>query len=70
MQSLDCLQGAIADRVPGFAEASAAKTLAARQHAVIAQNHAALMNSIQKDLAPPPLYSPYSEAITSTPYGG
>jgi hypothetical protein len=70
VRSTDWLQGAIADRVPGFKEASEAKTLAARCHSVIAQNHAALVNSFQKDLAPPPLYTPFSQAITSEPYDG
>jgi hypothetical protein len=70
VRSTDWLQSEIASRLPGFAEASAAKTLAARQHSVIAQNHAAPTNAIQKDLNPPPLYTPFSQAITSDPYTG
>jgi hypothetical protein len=70
VKSSDWLQSAIAERIPGFKEAAEAKTLAARQHAVIAQNHANLTKSILSDTPPAPLLDPYSPLINSKPYDG
>jgi hypothetical protein len=61
------LPDALADRVPGLADAQADATLKARQYAVLAQNHAALKNAIEKDLAAPPLLDPAQ--VDARPYG-
>ncbi|HTX93663.1 MAG TPA: hypothetical protein VME67_01755 [Mycobacterium sp.] len=64
----DWLPNALASRVPGLDEAQAEATLKAKQHAVLAQNHAALTKAIANDNPPPPLYNPYSATITAEPY--
>lgn len=61
------LPTALASRVPGLSDAQADATLKARQHAVLAQNHAALKNAIEKDLAAPPLLDPAQ--VDAQPYG-
>jgi hypothetical protein len=35
---------------------------------VLADNHARLRKAIANDYPPPPIYSPYSPAITAEPY--
>lgn len=62
------LSNALASRVPGLDEAQAEATLKAKQHAVLARNHASLTKAIANDNPPPPLYNPYSAAITAKPY--
>lgn len=64
----DWLSTALASKVPGLDDAQSEATLKNRQHAVLAQNHAALSRAIANDNPPPPLYSPYSAAITSEAY--
>lgn len=64
----DWLPNALASRVPGLDDAQAEATLKAKQHAVLAQNHAALTKAIANDNPPPPLYNPYSATITAKPY--
>ena len=62
------LNDALASKVPGLRDAQAEAALKAKQLAVLAQNHAALTKAIANDNPPPPLYSPYSAAITAEPY--
>jgi hypothetical protein len=62
------LPSSLASRVPGLDDAQAEATLKAKQHAVLAQNHAALTKAIANDNPPPPLYNPYSATITAKPY--
>ncbi|MCV7352179.1 hypothetical protein [Mycobacterium parmense] len=64
----DWLSHALVSRVPGLDDAQAEATLKAKQHAVLAQNHAALTKAITNDNPPPPLLDPYSPAITAKPY--
>ncbi len=65
---MDWLTPALADRIPGLDEVRAESALKAKQLAVLAQNHAALTRTIANDNPPPPIYSPYSPAITAEPY--
>lgn len=62
------LPSALASRIPGLDDAQAEATLKSKQHAVLAQNHAALTKTIANDNPPPPLYNPYSATITAKPY--
>jgi hypothetical protein len=64
----DWLAGALGQRVPGLDDAQAEATLKAKQHAVLAANHASLTKAIANDNPPPTLLDPYSAAITSKPY--
>jgi hypothetical protein len=61
---------ALSNRIPGLAEAQADKILKARQHDVVAMNDDLLANAMVKDLNPPPLLDPFSDAVNSTPYDG
>jgi len=62
------LPDALSQKIPGLSDAQADATLKARQHAVLAQNHHALTNAIEKDLAAPPLLDP--SQVSAEPYGG
>lgn len=67
------LSGALSGRIPGLADAQQAATLAARQAAVLAQNHHDLTRAMEKDTAPPPLLDPYkvsAEAYNGGAYNG
>jgi hypothetical protein len=62
------LTTALAQKIPGLDSAQADATLLARQHAVLAANHADLTKAFARDTAPPPLLDPYAPAINSKPY--
>ena len=57
---------ALAEKVPGLADAETDKILKHRQYAVLLQNHNLLRNSMAKDIGAPPLQSPL--AVTAEPY--
>jgi len=65
---MDWLIPALAARIPGQDDTKSDAILKQRQVGVLAQNHAMLNNAMEKDLPAPPIYSPYSAAITSEPY--
>lgn len=63
----DWLSGVLASRVAGAGEAQSRATLLAKQHAVLAQNHASLTKSIRAGLpAPSQLLDPAN--VTAEPY--
>ena len=62
------LSDALVSRIPGLADATAAATQKARQHAILLQNHNALTNAFAKDVAAPQLIGPAT--ATAQPYGG
>ncbi|OBH80197.1 hypothetical protein A5681_04530 [Mycobacterium scrofulaceum] len=64
----DWLNAALAQRIPGLDEAQAEATLKAKQYAVLVQNHHALTKAIANDTPAPPIYSPFSPAITGKQY--
>jgi hypothetical protein len=57
---------ALAQRVPGLADAQTEAILAHRQHAVLLQNDRHLRNAMAKDVAAPPLQDP--SLVNSEPY--
>ena len=61
------LPDALADKIPGLADAQADATLKARQRDVLAQNHATLTRAIEKDLAASPMLDPYK--VNAEAYG-
>jgi hypothetical protein len=60
------LTGALADKIPGLADATADARIKAKQHAILAQNHAALSRAMAKDVAAPNLVDP--AIATAQPY--
>jgi hypothetical protein len=62
----DWLSGALANKIPGLADATADATLKARQLAVIAANHQKLQRAMQSDTDVPALIDPGT--MNSTPY--
>lgn len=62
------LPGALAAKIPGLSDASADAIVKARQLAVLQQNHHALTNSMEKDVAAPQLLDP--ARVTAEPYTG
>lgn len=62
------LPDALADKVPGLADASAQAITKARQYAVLQRNHQALTNAMAKDLAVPMLLDP--SQVSAQPYMG
>jgi len=52
---------ALAERIPGMADATETRILRQRHLAVIAQNHAGLQHAFAKDVAAPPLMDPAAQ---------
>lgn len=68
----DWLLGAYAQSIPGLSEAQSDSIRKARQHAILAQNDAALRNAMSKDLTAPPTLDPanVSDQAYSEGYSG
>jgi hypothetical protein len=62
------LPAALSTRIPGLSDAQASATLAARQAAVLAQNHQNLTRAMERDTNPAPLLDPY--AVNGDAYDG
>ena len=62
----DWLSGALANKIPGLAEARADAIVKARQLALVHHNHRALSDAIAKDTAAPKLLNPND--VTAEPY--
>lgn len=60
------LPRALAEKIPGMADADADERVKARQLAILTQNHHALTRAMEKDIAAPPLLDPTT--VTAVPY--
>jgi hypothetical protein len=60
------IPAALAQKIPGLADAQTEAILAHRQHAVLLQNDRHLRNAMAKDVAAPPLQDP--SLVNSEPY--
>ncbi len=65
---VDWLAGALADKIPGLADATSDAILKSRQHAVISANHSKIQKAMESDTSVPPLIDPSD--MTSAPYLG